>query len=132
MPRWRAEGFVEIGSHASASVKGWSRRDAEEMSDIRAHLEGLACGLAARNTKTETIAQLRELCGEMEQTAHNDAAPTQASKINRKSHSEILRLSGNGKLMPCETLMNLGFLYRSVSRFSQMQRVETSRYRSRN
>ena len=122
LQRLHAEGFVEVSSHAGAVVKGWSQRDAEEIFDIRANLEGMACGLAARNAEPPDIDRLRHLCDEMEAVARTGAALPQTSEINREFHSEILRISGNRRLKElCETLTNLGFVLRSYSRFSTLQ-----------
>lgn len=122
LQRLHAEGFVEVSSHAGAIVRGWSRRDAEEIFDIRATLEGMACGLAAENATSSDIELLSSLCDDMEHIVCDDGSLSEASEINRKFHAEILRISGNQRLMDlCETLMNLGFLFRSLSRFSTPQ-----------
>ena len=82
----------------------------------------MACGLAARNAEPADIDRLRHLCDEMEAVARTGASLSRTSEINREFHSEILRISNNRRLKElCETLANLGFVFRSFSRFSTPQ-----------
>lgn len=122
LQRLHAEGFVELHNHTGAVVKGWSRRDAEETFIIRAHLESLACSLAARNATVEDVRILEGLCHEMEAVVSSAPPVPAASEINQKFHAHLLKMSGNRKLEQlCLNLMEMGFLVRSFSTFSQLE-----------
>ncbi len=128
LQRLASEGFVELSPHAGALVKGWSRRDVREVFEIRAHLESMAAGLAARHATAQDVALLQSLCDTMKQLSQ---APTrdvpQISEKNRAFHAEILRIGGNRRMAGIAlNLMDLGFLVRSFTKFDQKDLLRSS------
>lgn len=121
MRRLSSEGFVELSPHSGAVVKGWSRNDVREVFEIRAHLESMAAGLAARNSSPDDIAQLTGLCDAMEKLARKEPHDVPGiSENNRAFHALILQMAGNVRMTEIALqLMDLGFLVRAYKRFGQ-------------
>jgi len=121
LQRLASEGFVELSPHAGALVKGWSQRDVREVFEIRAHLESMAAGLAARNATAADTALLQSYCDAMTQLSQTGTRDVpQISEQNRAFHAEILRIAGNARMAEIAlNLMDLGFLVRSFTKFGQ-------------
>ncbi|MCZ4354824.1 GntR family transcriptional regulator [Roseovarius aestuarii] len=121
LQRLASEGFVEVLPHAGALVKGWSQGDVREVFDIRAHLESMAAGLAARRATAEDVAVLQSYCDTMKQLSQMPTRDVpKISEQNRAFHAEILRIAGNRRMADIAlNLMDLGFLVRSFTKFDQ-------------
>lgn len=121
LKRLASDGFVVFTPHAGALVKGWSAREVRDVFEIRANLEGMASGLAAARAGKDDVDRLEELRRTWQaavETTPRDVP--RISEANRALHAEILALSGNKRLESmCLQLMDLGFLTRSFSTFSE-------------
>lgn len=117
--RLAGDGFVDLVPHVGAVVRGWSRRDAREIFEVRALLEGMGARLAARHAQTDDVTRLGEACERMEWAAEQPDPLPQLSELNRAFHLEILRIGGNERLRAMAgNLMDVGFLIRSYQSFA--------------
>ena len=73
-----AQGFVATLHNSGARVADWSSQDLEEITAMRALLEGFGAGIAARKVKPEDMEILRDLAAEME------------AAVPKPSHNECL------------------------------------------
>ena len=120
MQRLASEGFIELSPHAGALVKGWSERDVRDVFEVRAHLESMAAGRAARRRSAEDVERLVARCNSMEALSLAPADIPAMSEQNRAFHADILEIGGNRRLADIAlNLMDLGFLVRSFSHFAQ-------------
>ncbi len=128
LQRLASEGFVELSPHAGALVKGWSQRDVREVFEIRAHLESMAAGLAARYATAEDVALLESYCDTMKLLSQKRMRDVpKISEQNRAFHAEILRIAGNRRMADVAlNLMDLGFLVRSFTKFDQAHILRSS------
>ncbi|MBN9669472.1 GntR family transcriptional regulator [Roseibium aggregatum] len=98
--RLAAEGLVELIANRGAHVIGWTKKDAEEIFELRLLLECHACAEAARRIDSETIAELADLARQMAECAR--PGPNQDFKsltqLNSQFHSAIIAASGNKRL----------------------------------
>ncbi len=120
LQRLSAEGFVAFSPHAGAVVKAWSRRELEEIFDIRARLESMAAGLAATHATDGDVEQLARLTDAYEEASRAGAPMPRPSELNWQFHMKILEIAGNGRLQGiCENLMMVGVMFRTFSRFER-------------
>lgn len=120
LQRLHSDGFVDFSPHLGAVVKGWSPADVQEIFEVRAMLEGMGCQRAAERATPDDLARLTALCEEMEALAGSPGRLPGISELNRRFHLELLRISGNRRLADIAgNLMDLGFLVRSFSQFSE-------------
>lgn len=126
--RLASEGFMELSPHAGALVKGWSQRDVREVFQIRAHLESMAAGLAARHATPEDVVRLAEYHDAMERLSQEQSRDVpKISEINRAFHAEILRIADNKRMADIAlNLMDLGFLVHSYTQFGQENILRSS------
>jgi GntR family transcriptional regulator, gluconate operon transcriptional repressor len=93
----RAEGLVEEEPRRGTFVVSLSARDAKEIYELRAAIEGRAAQLLAASRDTAKIAELTRLNDAIERAvAAHDAASVYASDL--EFHDALCRLSGNGRL----------------------------------
>lgn len=96
--RLTGEGLIEIVPHRGASVRQITRRDIEEIFQLRGAIEGLAARLAAEcETRGDFLAELDALMAEMDQFATNQDAEGYL-RTNTAFHDLIYRMSGNARL----------------------------------
>jgi len=128
LQRLASDGFVVFTPHAGAFVRGWSAREASEVFEIRANLEGLAAGLAAERADSASIRRLERAhdawCDAIAVTPRDTPL---ISERNRQFHGEILAMSGNSRLESmCLQMMDLGFLTRAFSKFNEASILSSS------
>jgi DNA-binding GntR family transcriptional regulator len=120
LQRLTADGFLTLTSHSGAAVRGWSIRDTIETFQIRAQIESLACGLAARNPRPSDLERLHMLCNDMEEARHGSLP--RLSELNKAFHGLVVTMGDNRALAKlCINLMDIAFMVRSYGRFSAAQ-----------
>ncbi len=97
--RLTSEGAFESLPNRSARVPVLTRRQVEQILELRAELEGKAAALAARNITLVQIEHLRALQQGMEQAVTKGDFRTHLS-LNMAFHFEIYRIADNPMLIP--------------------------------
>jgi len=95
--RLEHEGLVEREPHRGARVRQITEREAVEILQTRAVLEGLAARHAARNRTEEDAAELEEILAEQRAALEREDL-LGASEINARLHARIVELSGHGTM----------------------------------
>ncbi|HEV1283878.1 MAG TPA: GntR family transcriptional regulator [Bryobacteraceae bacterium] len=93
-----AEGLVDVHSRSGTFVATLSRRDLEEIFDIRCALECLAAETAAERLTPEAIERARKLAAIMQKPVKNDSQRKIHEQANSEFHDIIIRASGNQRL----------------------------------
>ncbi len=95
--RLASEGVVEFVPNRGAHVSSWSRRDLQEIFDLRAVLEGFAARLAARNASEADLEVLDDLATRMEGLAENPTPEhrDQIAELNTQFHGHLVEIAGN-------------------------------------
>ena len=97
--RLDAEGLVEVLPNRGARVATWNDHDVEEIFELRVLLEGYGARLAARRAQDPELAELEELCNQMEKEAARAEVRYQAvTDTNARFHSSIMAASRNQRL----------------------------------
>lgn len=97
--RLTSEGAFEALPNRSARVPALSRRQVEQILDLRQLLEGKAAALAARNITLVQIEHLRALQSGIEHSIENSDSHAHTS-LNMAFHFEIYRIADNPTLVP--------------------------------
>jgi GntR family transcriptional regulator of gluconate operon len=93
----RAEGLLEEEPRRGTFVVSLSGRDARDIYELRAAVEGRAAFLVAKTGNPLSIGELRDLCTQMERAeVDHDAAGVYACDL--AFHDALCRLSGNARL----------------------------------
>jgi len=113
-----AQGFVATLHNSGARVADWSSQDLEEITAMRALLEGFGAGIAARKVKPEDLEILRGLADEMEAAAARRTRESleAITELNSRFHMAIIEASGNRRL--AEVIGNLAHPLLVQRRFS--------------
>ena len=93
-----AEGLVDVHSRSGTFVATLSRRDLEEIFDIRCALECLAAETAADRLTAGAVDRARELAAIMRKPVKNDSQRKIHEQANSEFHDIIIRASGNRRL----------------------------------
>lgn len=93
-----AEGLVDVHSRSGTFVATLSRRDLEEIFDIRCALECLAAETAAERLTSDAIERARKLAAIMQKPVRNDGQRKIHEQANSEFHDIIIRASGNQRL----------------------------------
>ena len=93
-----AEGLVDVHSRSGTFVATLSRRDLEEIFDIRCALECLAAETAAGRLSDDAIERARKLAAIMQKPVKNDSQRKAHEQANSEFHDIIIRASGNQRL----------------------------------
>jgi DNA-binding GntR family transcriptional regulator len=93
-----AEGLVDVHSRSGTFVATLSRRDLEEIFDIRCALESLAAETAAERLTDAAIDRARKLAAIMQKPVKNDSQRKIHEQANSEFHDIIIRASGNQRL----------------------------------
>jgi len=93
-----AEGLVDVHSRSGTFVATLSRRDLEEIFDIRCALESLAAETAAERLTPDAIDRARKLAAIMQKPVKNDSQRKIHEQANSEFHDLIIRASGNQRL----------------------------------
>ena len=97
--RLTSEGAFEALPNRSARVPSLSRRQVEQILDLRQQLEGKAAALAARNITLVQIEHLRALQSGIDNSMATGDLHTFTS-LNMAFHFEIYRIADNAMLIP--------------------------------
>lgn len=92
------EGFVKALSPRRIVVKELSRRDVEELFDVREALEVLAARLATQQADRSGLRQMERLL-EQARLATMSGRPEEISRANAAFHHHIVELAGNALLV---------------------------------
>jgi DNA-binding GntR family transcriptional regulator len=92
--RLEHEGLVEHERHRGARVRLVSEREAVEILETRAVLEGLVARLAAERAEAEDVTDLKDTLAEMERLREADDLLA-VSDLNAQLHRRLLEISGH-------------------------------------
>jgi len=99
------EGFITIIPRKGAVVATLEPKEARELYEIKAHLEGLAARLAVPRLKEKELDRLERLDAELRQaTAQDDLEGFY--RTHTRFHEVFLRLCGNDRLMAIMANLN--------------------------
>jgi DNA-binding GntR family transcriptional regulator len=116
--RLAADGLVELQPNKGARVRSWSLAQLEDIHALRVLLEGHAASLAAETVTEDEVAELRDLCRQMERAGGAgdlDAVTT----VNGEFHSQILRISRSSRLpMIYGSLAQVPLTFRTFRQYS--------------
>lgn len=88
------EGLIDFRPHVGAIVTPLSKKDVEDIFEIRVVLEALATKLAAKNLDEKDLEYLKSIIEES-QNAFNKRDYKKISKLNYDFHMSIYKKSGN-------------------------------------
>ena len=91
------EGFVQVVPRKGVIVRHLSRRDVEELFDVREALEVLATRRAAQRSTPEELATLRRILDEGDAALARDDT-TAAQRCNEAFHDALVSMAHNGLL----------------------------------
>ena len=113
-----AQGFVSTLHNSGARVADWSSQDIEEITQMRALLEGFGAGIAARKLTADDLATLEGLASDMEAAASRACREDleAITELNSRFHMAIIEASGNRRL--AEVIGNLAHPLLVQRRFS--------------
>jgi DNA-binding GntR family transcriptional regulator len=114
--RLEHEGLVEHERHRGARVRLVSEREAVEILETRAVLEGLAARLAAERATAQDVDDLKGILADMQQLreAHDLVA---VSDLNAQLHRRLLEISGHttaARLIGTLNSQLVRFQYRTI------------------
>lgn len=99
MRRLHAEALIQFIPNRGAFVATWSRREIEQIYDLRILLESFAAGEAALHISDEQLTRLREIAQQMHATTQKDAPDVEkVTELNDEFHKLVLDASGNVRL----------------------------------
>lgn len=121
LTRLNVEGLLDFRPNLGATVSVWSEAQIEQMFRIRAMLEPFAAEIAAGEIADEEIAELRSLCGVMEEAARRETSAdliklAAANARFHKSSSTQLGLSTWRNSSPWRWTRRLLFGFLAVTR----------------
>ena len=95
------DGFVENNPNTGAHVAVWSEGELQEITDLRALLEGFGAGVAATRITDAEISELERLEEKMEGVVEEAASDflVQLSETNKAFHLAIVEATGNRRLI---------------------------------
>jgi DNA-binding GntR family transcriptional regulator len=114
--RLEHEGLIEREPHRGARVRLVSEREAIEILEARAALEGVAARHAADNATEQDVAELRAITAEMERLRETGDLLAM-SDCNARLHRGILELSGHEAVRRLTATLNsqmVRFQYRTI------------------
>lgn len=120
--RLQAEGLVTITPNSGARVAQWTADALEEISRMRAMLEGYAAELAARKVTEAALGRLGRLCDDMATEIAREPAVDLArlSRINLDFHREIAVAADNSRLLAAiEPLWSFSLIRRKFGFFDR-------------
>jgi len=120
--RLQAEGLIVIAPKSGARVAHWTADALEEISRMRAMLEGYAAELAARKIPAEGLERLERHNAEMmaEVSRESGCDVERLSRINLGFHREIAVAADNSRLLASiEPLWNFSLVRRKFALFDR-------------
>ncbi|MEM8501002.1 MAG: GntR family transcriptional regulator [Pseudomonadota bacterium] len=100
LQRLEAEGLLSFAAHQGAVVSNWSHRDADDIFELRAMLEGYAARLAAKRASQNDIEALRQLATEQSLEAKNRSKGyiERIADLNSRFHQRLQLAAASSKL----------------------------------
>ena len=92
------EGLVERQSHRGAFVAQLKPDDFMEIQTLREALETLAIRYAIKNAKNEQIMLLEQLVKDMDELAHSNYSPVDATDLDLEFHLMLCKISGHKRV----------------------------------
>lgn len=130
LQRLGSEGLVETLPNRGARVRTWSAQEIDNIFDLRALLEGHAAALAASRVTADNLAQMNELCDDMESAARRGGTQNldRIAGLNNAFHATVLTLSGNA-LLPALTrsVVQVPIVMRTFRRYTPERLRESMR-----
>jgi DNA-binding GntR family transcriptional regulator len=94
-----AEGFLKVIPRKGAVVSDFSRKDIEDIYDIKAILEGLAARLATENLTASNIQKLENINGQLRSlTLKGESSAGRFFKLHNEFHDTFLQAGNNDRL----------------------------------
>jgi DNA-binding GntR family transcriptional regulator len=119
------DGFVENNPNTGAHVAVWSEGELQEITDLRALLEGFGAGLAATKITDAEIQELERLEEKMESVVE-EALPdflVQLSELNKRFHLAVVEATGNRRLIAnIHSIVHGPLVFRKFSVLSDSQK----------
>lgn len=116
-----SDGLIEFIPNAGARVVSISQETAEEISNIRALLEGHAAALAAHKATKEDLARLRDISADMERAIAEDGQMDieRVATSNNAFHAAIVEIAANSQLTAAlNQVINAPLILRKFASFS--------------
>ena len=99
MRRLHAEALIQFIPNRGAFVATWSRREIEQIYDLRILLESFAARQAAAHISDSQLGRLREIAVQMQAITQGDAPDVEkVTELNDEFHKLVLDASGNERL----------------------------------
>lgn len=99
MRRLHAEALIQFIPNRGAFVATWSRREIEQIYDLRILLESFAANEAAAHISDEQLAHLRDIALRMHAITQSDEPDIETvTALNDEFHKLVLDASGNVRL----------------------------------
>ena len=94
-----AEGFLKVVPRKGAVVTAYSKKDIQDIYEIKATLEGLAARLASKNLTSAAIDKLIEINGQLKSmTLSGEKSVSRFFKVHNQFHDIFLKASNNERL----------------------------------
>jgi len=94
-----AEGFLKVIPRKGAVISDFSRKDIEDIYDIKATLEGLAARLATENLTVSNIQKLENINGQLKTlTLKGESSVGRFFKLHNEFHDTFLQAGNNDRL----------------------------------
>jgi DNA-binding GntR family transcriptional regulator len=99
MRRLHAEALIHFIPNRGAFVATWSKREIEQIYDLRILLESFAAAEAARHIAEEQLSRLRQIAARMHEITQADQPAVETvTELNDEFHKLVLDASGNVRL----------------------------------
>lgn len=94
-----AEGFLKVVPRKGAVVSEYSKKDIEDIYEIKATLEGLAARLATKNLSDEEIDHLEDINNQLKtMSLKNESSVSRFFRVHNQFHELFLKASCNERL----------------------------------
>jgi DNA-binding GntR family transcriptional regulator len=94
-----AEGFLNVVPRKGAVVSEYSKKDIEDIYEIKATLEGLAARLATKNLSDEDIYHLGDINNQLKSMSlKNESSVSRFFRVHNQFHELFLKASNNERL----------------------------------
>ncbi|PPF38483.1 MULTISPECIES: GntR family transcriptional regulator [unclassified Pseudoclavibacter] len=97
LKRLSTEGLVDLGAHRDARVIPLSQAEAQNLYEVRAAADPLACALAAERRDDSDLTRIEAALGELEPLT--GVASAEALDAHRRFHRSIYRAAANPTLL---------------------------------
>lgn len=126
-----SEGWLEAIPHQGARVSAWTQQDAQEVFEIRMHLEPLAIHKAVSQIEESRLHALQQLATRMEKLAEqpDDSAKAEIALLNHEFHRELIRASKSQRLvMVLDSIVRPSTVHRNFQHYRQANLQRSMRH----